>query len=376
MGKFIFSILIILFCWLLWIQADRLNEAPQVDLALDLTETLAVNNSCASNVLAIQPYMFTTDYLTEKGFHTKMKGYLDAAKQKGYLNENTVVLLPEYLGTWLVIRGEKLSVAEASSMEGAMFTMIMCHPLKFFSNLFKSEFESDPFTAAIFRMKASSMALTYTNVFKSLAKEFNVHINAGSIVLPGPVIENNEIVINLSSPLYNSSFIFKPDGSIDEKMVKKSFPITAELPFIKDYPIAELPVFDLPIGKTALLICADSWYPESYEQIKLLNADIVLVNSYCTGNDAMQNYWAGYDGLNWPKDIDEEDVYTLTEQEAWIKYALPGRINSSNATHGVNVFLRGELWNLGTDGQPFFVRNGELLEHDQSTRAGIWNFCF
>lgn len=376
MRKFIFSLLIILFFWLLWIRIGRLEEAPAHELALDLVEELSSDGICEKNVLAIQPYMVSHDYLTEKGFYQKMKGYFDAAESAGYMNENTVVLLPEYLGTWLVIRGEKESVAKASTLESAMFIMIMSRPLKFFSHLFNSGNESDPFAAAIFRMKAESMAQTYAQVFQKLAQEYRVHINAGSIILPAARVENNKILLSIEEPLYNSSFVFKPNGEIDTQIVKKSFPINAELPFVTAHPIEELPVFDLPIGKTALLVCADSWYPESYEHIRHLGADVILVNSYCTGNDAMQNYWSGYDGYYWPDDIDEEDIYEITEQEAWIKYALPGRIQSSHAKHGVNVFLRGELWNLGTDGQPFFLRNGKLMASNGSARAGIWNFCF
>jgi hypothetical protein len=376
MKKLLLILLILVFIWLLWIRSDRDYDTLTTDLALDHKEVIAYQNDCERNVVAIQPYMFTSDYLTEKSFYDKMHGYFEAAKVAGYFNENTVVLLPEYLGTWLVIRGEKLSVATSDHMDAAMFTMIMSRPRKFLINAFKGDFQYDPLSSGIFRMKAVSMASTYATVFKSLAQQYQVSISAGSIILPGAYVEDNQIKVDLNQALFNSSFIFKSDGVIDTQIIKKSYPINSEQSFISSTPIEELPLFDLPIGKTAILVCADSWYPESYERIKELDAEIILVNSYCAGDGMMNNYWAGYDGNIEPDDVDLDDLYEITEQDAWIKYALSGRIHQSGASYGVNVFLRGELWNLGTDGQPFFVADGNLLERESATRAGIWNFCF
>lgn len=377
MRKLIFILLVIVFFWLLWIRAGRERSDATPDMALDHSEEIKLTDYCESNVVAIQPYMYTQDYITGKAFYDKMDAYFAQAKHLGYFSENTVVLLPEYLGTWLVTRGEKNSVAEAESIEGAMFIMVMSRPRKFFINLFKGDAdEGDPFTGAIFRMKAESMAKTYAETFTSLAKKYGVGISAGSIVLPGPFVEDNEIKVKPEQALYNSSFVFHANGEIDTKVVKKSYPINAELPFISSYPIEELPSFNLPIGKTAILICADSWYPDSYQRIRAMNVEVILVNSYLTGDGTMQRDWYGYDGANEPDDYDYNDIYNITEQEAWIKYALPGRIQKSRARVGVNVFLRGQLWNMGSDGQPFFIGNGELLEAGISHRAGIWNYCF
>jgi hypothetical protein len=176
--------------------------------------------------------------------------------------------------------------------------------------------------------------------------------------------------------LYNTSFIVHPNGDLEIQSVRKSFPIGSELPFIKPSPIEALPIYDLPIGKTAILVCADSWYPESYAQVKQREAEVILVNSYCAGAATMKTPWRGYDGASMPVDVDASDVTRLTEREAWIKYALPGRIASSGARVGFNIFLRGTLWDLGTDGQPLIVADGKLMEITPSERAGIWNLCF
>ncbi len=362
--------------WVGWIQMGSTPEWKSSESFLDVTETVLTDTLCVRNIVAMQPYMLAYDYQSGKHFYEKLKLYFDAAKQVGNFGKRTVVLLPEYLGTWLVVSDEKASVAEASTITGAMAMMVLSNPIKFSSTFFTHQNEGDRVAATIFRMKAQAMADAYASTFKALAKEFGVTINAGSIVLPAPNVKANAITTDFSQPLYNSTFIFYPDGTIDEKVVKKSYPITSELPFVTPYPMAELPEFDLSIGKTVLLVCADSWYPESYERIRELEPEIVLVNSYCAGNNTMRALWRGYDGGKAPADVDTTDISKLKEGEAWKKYALPGRLKSTQTSYGVNVFLRGTLWDLGTDGQPFIINHGELQPIKAATKAGIWNYCF
>lgn len=367
---------IILVLWALWIPLGRSIDLKPPEFTLDVKQNIIVDSLCHRNIIAMQPYMVNEDYASEGHFYEKLKGYFEEAKLAGYIKSNTVVLLPEYLGTWLVISGEKLSVSEIGSINGAMTLIILSNPLKFVKSIFANQNEDDAIAAVIFRMKANEMAKIYAEVFKELAVNYGVTIGAGSIVLPGPEIDNNRIHVNIDQPLYNASFIFNPNGSIDARIIKKSFPIASELPFIKASPLDALPVFDLPIGKTVVLVCADSWYPESYQKISALGAEVVLVNSFCTGTNSMSSKWKGYDGMSEPADVNILDIGTLTENEAWIKYGLPGRLKQSKATIGVNVFLRGKLWNLGNDGQPLIVKDGQLLEIEKSNRGGIWNLCF
>lgn len=362
--------------WAVWTFTGRSPEPATPETFLRLVERVGTDTVCNRNIVGIQPYMIPSDYLTEAAFFAKMDAYFQEARKAGYFRGNTVVLLPEYLGTWLVIAGEKESVARASSVTEAMTLIVLSNPLKTLRFLFYHQDESDRIASAIFRMKARSMAGIYANTFSQLAKAYGVTINAGSIVLPGAIGNGDIIGVSEKSPLFNTSFVFHPFGVVDAQVVRKSFPISSELPFITPAPVEELLTYELPVGKTAVLVCADSWYPESYNRVKELGAEVVLVNSYCAGDDAMSRVWQGYDGGSMPSDVDPTHVGTLTEREAWIAHALPGRLASSGARVGVNVFLRGQLWDLGTDGQPFFVVDGRLLASTPSDEGGIWNLCF
>src|SRR5688572_11169633 len=87
------------------------------------------------NLLGLQPCLATADYASEAAFLARLKSYFDAAQQRGWLGERTVVVLPEYLGTWLAATGEGRAVLAARSLSGAMRALALRHPLRFLKAL-------------------------------------------------------------------------------------------------------------------------------------------------------------------------------------------------------------------------------------------------
>ncbi len=88
--------------------ADR----PAGHYLSDLRIKLAVDQGTPGdrgNLLGIQPELFPTDYQSPERLHRKLAAYLQQAQDQGLLNEKTVVVLPEHIGTWLMISGEKTS---------------------------------------------------------------------------------------------------------------------------------------------------------------------------------------------------------------------------------------------------------------------------
>jgi hypothetical protein len=67
-------------------------------------------------------------------------------------------------------------------------------------------------------------------------------------------------------------------------------------------------------------------------------------------------------------------VGQLCESEAWRKYALSGRLAASGARCGINVFLRGSLWDLGSCGRSLAVREDEVMEveTDGAALINLW----
>jgi len=371
---FLASLLLLLATWLWWSYGGRKYPAPPPVAPPTVMQSLQYDTTCPRNVVAIQPWMEPEDYLSEEHFYKKLDGYLNHARQAAYLHSRTVVLFPEYLGSWLILAGEKQSVTRCQTIQGAMTTLVLSNFPAFVRHwfLFNPEKTTE---AALFRMKAATMAHIYTTAFRRLASSYGVTIVGGSIILPDPTVFNNEIAVHLTGELYNTSFVFYPDGSISKEPVKKSFLTAEEQTFATSCPITQLPVFNTPAGKMAVLICADSWFPESYHQALSNHAEIILVPSYATGHGTMNRIWKGYDGQPTPADVDRTDIGVITEAQAWQKYALPGRL-PPEAVLGVNIFLRGNFWNVGSDGHTFIVHRGKTANIQQSGRDGIWNICF
>lgn len=332
----------------LWSASGR--AVPDEPMDLELAHVLRVGPVGAKgNLVGIQPWMVPADYASEARFRDKMAGYFQAARAEGLLTERSVVVLPEYLGTWLVAVGEKREVYEADTVQEAMTVLVASNLLGFATSL-KDARGQDRVKDALFRMKAPAMAATYQRVFAALADEHDVTVVAGSIVLPEPTIEDGQLVPGERGPLYNVSVVYGPDGRAQEPLVKKVFPIDDEKPFTRAARASELPTFETPAGRLGVLICADSWYPGTYETLAERGADLVAVPSFLGGDGSWGQPWRGYNGARAPLDVDDKDKERLTEGEAWLKYALAGRMSTARARYGLNVFLRGRLWDLGSDG--------------------------
>jgi hypothetical protein len=310
------------------------------------------------NLLGIQPFMRGIDYASEATFYARLAGYFQRAAGKGWMNERTVVVLPEYLGSWLVAAGEKPEALSAPAIQSAMTTLVLRHLGPFAAELLRAK-EADRVKASLFRIKAGGMARIYQAVFSRLAKEYHVTVAAGSILLPEPRVVEGQIVPG-KGRLYNTAFVFRPDGSVEPRFSLKIYPIQDELPFVATAPVESLPVFDTPAGKLGVLVCADSWYPAPYLRLKDQGVEIIAVPSASSPAAVWDQPWGGYSGFSAPADVDTRDYKSMTERQAWGKYALAGRIASAGARAGINLFLYGDLWDLDFGGGRWRLVKGDM----------------
>ena len=348
---------ILLFSYNIWSLLDR--KPPNVFSEGCSTELEEFGtNSGQGNIVGIQPKVSPIDFANEANFFNKLDAYLQEAKQANYLTKNTVVLFPEYIGTWLVVAGEKEGVYTASSITDAAKLMINSNLARFLLTYLDAPQVSDRVKYSLFSMKSEEMADIYHRTFSQLSNKYQVTIVAGSILLPEPTIKGNVLSVNKGN-LYNISVIYKADGNPYPEIIKKVFLTSDEQPFTKPSKINELPVFDLPIGKTSVLICADSWYTENYQHLDSLKAEIALVPSFCSSDGKMTEKWKGYDGYPTPDDVEKLDIGTISEQNAWLKYSLSARSQKTSIKQGMNVFLRGRLWEMGSDGNTIVLKDRE-----------------
>ncbi|MCO4293969.1 carbon-nitrogen hydrolase family protein [Solitalea sp. MAHUQ-68] len=368
--KIALFIVLLIFGFQLWSQSGRVkSETPSAD-EITLTEEKGTKSS-KGNLLGIQPYLYPSDYANEKTFYNKLSGYLKEAQKKDWLTDNTIVVFPEYIGTWLVASNEKSSVYSASTVTDAMTTIILTHPLNFVKNYFSAP-ANDKAKYAVFAMKSEEMAGIYERCFSQLAKEYNVTIVGGSIVLPEPIVHNGHLRITKGS-LYNVCGIFTPNGELKSPLVKKTFPVDEEKAFTCSGRVENIPVFQTDAGKLGVVICADSWYPKVYETLKQQKADLIAIPSYSAPNNIWSSIWQGYNGGATPSDINKNDLNEITERDAWLKYSMGGRAARAGISNGINVFLRGKLWDLGSDGSTIYLKNDTLGNSSNKNGASIVN---
>ena len=77
------------------------------------------NDQGRGNLLGIEPYMIPQDYASRESFFKKLNKYLIAAQREKWLNEKTIVVFPEYTGSWLALAGVGEKIFQAKTLASA-----------------------------------------------------------------------------------------------------------------------------------------------------------------------------------------------------------------------------------------------------------------
>lgn len=343
---------------------------PEVIFLSDLRSLVALNQGIpgdSGNLLGIQPELFAHDYRSPAQLRRKLAAYLDKAREEGLLNSKTIVVLPEHIGTWLVASGEKNQVYEAASVSEAMAWLAASNPLQLLLTLPRAKGE-DRLADALFRLKGKQMAADYQALFGSLAKDYGVTVVAGSIVLAEPRVENG-VLLTGDGPLYNVSQVFASDGTPLGQPQRKVVPIIDEQGFTAAAPASALQVVETPAGRVGVLVCADSWFPENYQALAANQVELLAVPAFLTGNGSWDKPWGGYNGAATPTDVQLKPGQ-LSEGDAWQRMAMAGRISQSGAKAGITVFMRGQLWDMGSSGHSLIAdqTDHQLSDDDRGAR--------
>jgi hypothetical protein len=258
--------------------------------------------------VGVQPWLVPADYASTRTFAAALAPYFGLAGRLGWLSARTVVVLPEYLGAWLVVLGAPPAVYRARTIAGAMPWLIAGRWLAFPQAL-RAARSTDRVREAVFRSWAAPMARAYQAVFSRFAATYHVTIVAGSILLPEARVVDGVLRAG-DGALQNVAAVYAPDGRAHARLARKVFPIDDEAPFLAAGRLEELPVFETPAGLLGVAICADSWSPEVYTTLQGRGAELLAVPSYLAPDGAWQQVWHGYNGRSTPSDVRPEDVWT------------------------------------------------------------------
>lgn len=354
--------------YLVWTQ-----ERPVAHYLSDLRITLAVNEGQPAdrgNLLGIQPELFPADYQSLERLHLKLSAYLQKAREMGLINDKTIVVLPEHIGTWLMLVGEKDELYQATHLKDAMNWLSISNPVPFL-RAWISATGDNRMDDAYLRMKAPGMARDYQVLFGGLAKEFGVTLVAGSIALPNPTVSQGQLQVGHGA-LYNVSLVFAADGLPLGQPQRQLYPIYDERGFIEPGDENVVSVVDTPAGRLGILIGSDSWYPDNYRKLNEQSAQLIAVPAYVTGRDTWERPWRGFKSVSTPSEVSLKPEET-SEGEAWRRLTLISQPPISQATAGMSVFLRGQFWDLGSAGQSFLSRNGQLFADGDARGARLLN---
>lgn len=354
--------------YLVWTQ-----ERPVAHYLSDLRITLAVNEGLPAdrgNMLGIQPELFPADYQSLERLHLKLAAYLQNARDQGLINDKTIVVLPEHIGTWLMLSGEKNELYQAVHLKDAMNWLSASNPLQF-ARAWISATGENRMDDAYLRMKAPAMARDYQVLFGGLAKEFGVTLVAGSIALPNPSVEQGQLQVGHGA-LYNASLVFGADGLAVGQPQRQLYPIYDERGFIEPGDENILSVVDTPAGRLGILIGSDSWYPDNYRKLNEQGAQLVAVPAFVTGRETWDRPWRGFKSVSTPPEISLKPE-ELSEGDAWHRLTLISQQPISQATAGMSVFLRGQFWDLGTAGHSFLSSQGQVSADSGARGARLLN---
>src|SRR3990167_10561239 len=104
-----------LVAFLIW--AER---RPAAHYLSDLRSSISSEPAPAQtrgNLLLIRPQLYPMDYQSPAHLRLKLAAALDNARTAGLLGPDTLVALPEHIGTWLLARGEKVEFYQARSRQ-------------------------------------------------------------------------------------------------------------------------------------------------------------------------------------------------------------------------------------------------------------------
>jgi hypothetical protein len=354
--------------YLVWTQ-----ERPVAHYLSDLRITLAVNEGQPAdrgNLLGIQPELFPGDYQSLERLHLKLAAYLQTARDQGLLNEKTIVVLPEHIGTWLMLSGEKNELYQTPHLKDAMNWLSISNPVQFM-RAWISATGDNRMDDAYLRMKAPAMARDYQALFGGLAKEFGVTLVAGSIALPNPCVSQGQLQVGHGA-LYNASLVFAADGLPQGQPQRQLYPIYDERGFIAPGDENTVSVVDTPAGRLGILIGSDSWYPDNYRKLNEQGAQLIAVPAFVIGRDTWDRPWRGFKSVSTPTEISLKPE-ELSEGEAWRRLTLISQQPISQATAGMSVFLRGQFWDLGSAGRSFLSSNGQVFADGDARGARLLN---
>src|SRR5690554_5759514 len=246
-------------------------------------------------LVAVQMTLDLSDYWTREVFERKIRQQMDAVAAGTDPDLPTLVVFPEDVGLMLVVQGMQERLAGVESIETAIETAVGANAVPLaWTRLIRWK----SWVPALFLNRNRLIAETYFGVFSDAARDYGVHLVAGSVILP-PYRITDGVVDWQRGPsgysVYNSSYLFGPDGLVIGRQDKVEL-IELEREAALDLNagrIDELQVFDTPLGRIGIAICKDAFMDEVVDRLQELDAQVLVQPAANPGE------WSDWQQTDW-----------------------------------------------------------------------------
>ncbi len=295
--------------------AQDVDVAPEIQLA------------------AVQMRLDLADYWTREAFESKVRERMDAVAAAIDPSLPTLVVFPEDVGLMLVVQGMEQRLAGIDSIATAIETAIRGSTIPL---LWTRLIRRTGFVPALFLNKNRQMAQTYFEVFSVAARDYGVYLVAGSVPLPPYRIEGGAVLWERGPTRHrvrNTSYLFGPDGSVIGKQDKVELIALEreEALNLETGSLADMQVYDTPLGAIGIAICLDAFRPEVVDRLTALGAQILVQPS---ANPGPWSTW---------------------QQGDWLRGSFQQAAGDGRFAYAVNPMLTGPLWDIEFFGQSSIV---------------------
>ncbi len=298
-----------------------------------------------ANLVAVQVRASLDDYASGETFRRRMAGLMEEVARTVDFSLPTIVCFPETVGLWLSFVPEVYDqIRDCTSIQQALRRGIPRNLRRYLRACWRFRTVGVP---TIFLETALDAEAIYHETFSGLARQYGCYLQAGTIYIPPVEDEPVKGRHLLSRKVYNTAYLFGPNGLCLQRVPKQNLSPPLEYRFgFASGGKAELHPIDTPLGRLGILICYDGFHQSLVEHYDSLGVQIILNPSHSDRN------WERPAGFN----------SALTIGEAWERHGVAPMIQGRlNIRYAVVAMMAGRVLDLEGQGCSHIARNsGEV----------------
>ncbi len=229
--------------------------------------------------------MELADYASFDAFGLKIAGLMERAMRSTDEALPTLVVFPEYLGSYLsYVPFYWKEVEHEAKVTGAYARIVEKNKERLDESA-----GQDPSAVAkrlLFIEHALETEHAYTDIFSSLSRQHGAYVLAGSLCIPemdDSPHRGGRIIVD-DTKVYNQSYLYGPSGLCASRVAKVNLP-PGEDQLLDGAPRSNLIASQTRIGRIGIGLCWDGYHHRTIESYEAQGTDILLNPCYFASPD-------------------------------------------------------------------------------------------